>query len=60
VGHTVTLPKVLSKEPYLSLGYQHEHYWNAGYYAHDDGIEGQCKDTGPAWVELSIQHPKPK
>jgi hypothetical protein len=46
-----------SQSTSLWTGYEHDHYWNAGYYGHDNGTGDQCKNVGPAWVELKIKHP---
>jgi hypothetical protein len=55
VGRAVTIPDGASNAM-LILGYEHDHYWNAGYYGHDDGTADQCKNIGPAWVELQVEH----
>jgi hypothetical protein len=39
----------------LQLGYSDPgNYQDNGYYTHDDGVNNQCKDIGPAWVEVTI------
>ena len=55
VGCTVTIPDGAANTAVI-LGYEHDHYWNAGYYGHDDGTMDQCKNLGPAWVELNVEH----
>jgi hypothetical protein len=42
---------------HLWLGYEDDHYSDNGYERHDDGIGNQCKDIGPAWVNVRIEHP---
>jgi len=41
---------------YLSIGYVDDVYSDNGYWGHDDGTEDQCKNIGPAYVDISIQH----
>ena len=38
----------------LHLGYVDSHYADNGYYAHDDGVEGQCKDLPDAFFRVVI------
>jgi hypothetical protein len=41
----------------LSLGYEDDVYDDNTYTKRDNGTEDQCKDTGPAWVNITIVHP---
>jgi hypothetical protein len=41
----------------LALGYEDDDYGDNGYYDHDNGNDDQCKDIGPAWVIMTIEHP---
>ena len=41
----------------LVLGYEDDGYSDNGYYAHDDGTGGQCKNVGNAWVNLTFSAP---
>jgi hypothetical protein len=48
------------KDLFLSLGYVDDAYGDNGYYAHDDGDDGQCAagiGTGPAWIAFLVVHP---
>ncbi len=44
---------------YLALSYTDDNYSDNGYWGHDDGTEDQCKNVGPAYVDISIQHNAP-
>ena len=48
-----TDPK-LAQQYFLQLGYLDDGLGDNGYYAHDDGNDDQCKNQGPAWVEIKI------
>jgi hypothetical protein len=39
---------------FLELGYQDDGLGDNGYYSHDDGTQDQCKNVGPAWVEITV------
>ena len=41
---------------YLRLGYEDDGYSDNGYYSHDDGTEGQCKNSVNAFVIVSVGH----
>jgi hypothetical protein len=41
---------------YLRLGYEDDGYGDNGYSSHDDGTEGQCKNSVNAFVIISIGH----
>lgn len=41
---------------YLSLGYPDDTYRDNGFWGHDDGTEDQCKNVGPAYIDIGIQH----
>jgi hypothetical protein len=56
INHPLVIASTISGKPYLVLGYEHEQYWNAGYYAPDAGPEDQCKGEQPAWLEVKIEH----
>jgi hypothetical protein len=57
-GQTLAIPLptnlALKKDLFLSLGYEDNSYANNGYWGHDDGDDNQCKDIGPAWVEVTV------
>lgn len=38
----------------LKLGYLDDELDDNGYYAHDDGTDNQCKNEGPAWVQITV------
>jgi hypothetical protein len=38
----------------LVVGYEDDNFHDNGYDRHDDGTEGQCKNEGPAFLELRI------
>lgn len=72
LGQDYTVAEIpLAPTPYfLTLGYVDDGYPNAngygdnGYYAHDDGDNGQCSSneptslsSGPAWVQFEVDHP---
>ncbi len=38
----------------LRLGYQDDQLDDNSYFAHDDGTDDQCKNVGPAFVELTV------
>ena len=46
----------LAPESALIIGYADEEdaYSDNGYWGHDDGTEDQCKNTGNAWIEVTI------
>jgi hypothetical protein len=62
---------IVSGTNFLTLGYVDDGYPNStngygdnGYYAHDNGNNGQCTSSapnsyvdGPAWVSLEVDHP---
>jgi hypothetical protein len=50
VGRTV----VVGAAGGLTLGYQDDDYSDNGYWGHDDGTGGQCKNSVNAWVTLTI------
>jgi hypothetical protein len=57
VGRVYVVPalKAGSREPmYLRLGYEDDDYSDNGYRDPDNGTGDQCKDQGPAYVEISI------
>jgi len=39
---------------FLSLGYEDNNYSDNGYWKHDNGQRDQCKNVGPAWVEVTV------
>jgi hypothetical protein len=39
----------------ITLGYEDDGYSDNGYYAHDDGTNGQCRGVGNAYVHVSIE-----
>lgn len=41
---------------YLRLGYEDDGYSDNGYYSHDDGTEGQCKNSVNAFLIVSVGH----
>jgi hypothetical protein len=41
---------------FLSLGYLDDHHSDDGYYKHDNGNDDQCKDVGPAALEIAVFH----
>jgi hypothetical protein len=41
----------------ITLGYEDDGYSDNGYYAHDNGTNGQCLNQGNAFVSISIQRP---
>jgi hypothetical protein len=43
-------------DSYLILGYEDDDYSDNGYWGHDDGTGGQCKDVGGATVTITIRH----
>lgn len=54
-----TIPKIdviPESNRYLALGYVDDGYSDNGYWSHDDGTEDQCKNVGPAYVKIDIQH----
>jgi hypothetical protein len=48
------LPPTVLPELHLIIGYQDDNYSDNGYYAHDDGNNDQCKNVGPAWIQVAI------
>jgi hypothetical protein len=46
------------KQFVLTLLYYDNEFNDNGYYSHDDGTNGQCANDGPAWVEITVMHPK--
>jgi hypothetical protein len=60
VGHSQYIPLPQGADPnsqpkfVLQLGYQDNQLDDNGYYNHDDGNYDQCKNTGPAWVEVTV------
>ena len=38
----------------LTLGYEDNDYSDNGYWGHDNGERDQCKNVGPAWVEVTV------
>jgi len=53
------LPEKPGGDLTLHLGYEDDDYSDNGYWGHDDGTEDQCKDVGPAWVEIIIVRKSP-
>ena len=39
---------------FLKLGYIDDERDDNGYYSHDDGTGDQCKNEGPAWLEITV------
>ncbi|HLJ26802.1 MAG TPA: hypothetical protein VKY85_08840 [Candidatus Angelobacter sp.] len=39
---------------FLKLGYIDNEMDDNGYYSHDDGTGDQCKNEGPAWLEITV------
>ena len=58
IGKTFTAPTsddtALNKGTFLSLGYRSADNSGSGYYKHDDGPNNQCRNVGPAWVEVTV------
>ncbi len=46
----------ITRSTTLTLGYKDDNYGDNGYSGHDDGDENQCKDVGPAWVTVRVEH----
>jgi outer membrane receptor protein involved in Fe transport len=57
VDRNWTIPSTLAPGTrFLVLGYEDDGYGDNGYYAPDDGNPVQCRNVGPAWVEITMQH----
>src|SRR6266481_3729242 len=55
IGRTIIIPAgVGAPGNILKLGYEDDGYDDNGYWGHDDGTENQCRNVGPAWVQLTI------
>lgn len=55
INQTLTIPAGVSAPfNFLKLGYEDDGYGDNGYWGHDDGTENQCKNVGPAWVQITI------
>jgi len=55
INQTLVIPAgVAPPGNVLKLGYEDDGFGDNGYYAHDDGTENQCRNVGPAWVQLTI------
>jgi hypothetical protein len=52
VGHTLSM----TSGGTLTLGYEDDGYSDNGYWSHDDGTGDQCKNIGPASVDIKITH----
>lgn len=39
---------------FLKLGYIDDELDDNGYYSHDNGTDDQCKNDGPAWLEITV------
>jgi hypothetical protein len=56
-------PTAIESEFHLTLRYLDDNYGDNGYYSHDDGDckscggIAQCRDKGPAWVDVTITTP---
>ncbi len=49
-------PGVDANAMFLTLGYEDDGYNDNGYWSHDDGTGGQCKNSVDAFIVLSIGH----
>ena len=56
LNHIITVPGDVPTPTYLELHYMDDDYGDNGYWGHDDGTGDQCKNVGPAWVVVTIQH----
>lgn len=62
VGKTFTVPlatnPALRNDVFLQIGYQdaQQNYNESGYWGPDNGENVECKDAGPAWVEVKVNH----
>ncbi len=58
VGQRRQIPLGLTNHDALQLhvGYADDGYGDNGYYSHDDGNNDQCKNVGPAFIQLTITH----
>src|SRR5262249_42114130 len=55
VGHGWQyIPLHAPPKNFLTLGYQDNQLDDNGYYNHDNGDDGQCENTGPAWIEVTV------
>ena len=52
--HHVSIPNPGEQIGALTLGYEDNDYSDNGYWGHDDGQNDQCKNVGPAWVEVTV------
>lgn len=61
IGRWLQLPPTIDPSiAFLVLGYEDDQYDDNGYWGHDDGTDGQCRqgsglDGGPAWVTIQIE-----
>ena len=53
---TIDLPGTVksASEMFLQVGYADDGYGDNGYYAHDDGTQNQCRNTGNAFLTVTI------
>ncbi len=49
------LKSTVRTELSLWLGYMDDNRSDNGYWSHDDGTGDQCKNVGPAWVEVRVE-----
>jgi hypothetical protein len=52
--YQVPIPNPGEQVGFLTLGYEDNDYSDNGYWGHDNGERDQCKNVGPAWVEVTI------
>jgi hypothetical protein len=50
-----TTATILEADRFLKLHYLDDDYSDNGYDGHDDGTDDQCKNVGPAYVQINIQ-----
>ena len=50
----VPIPNPGEQVGFLTLGYEDNNYSDNGYWNHDNGERDQCKNVGPAWVEVTV------
>jgi len=50
----VPIPNPGESIGFLTLGYEDNDYSDNGYWKHDNGERDQCKNVGPAWVEVTV------
>jgi hypothetical protein len=55
----VGTPQPVFKSGTLVLGYEDDNFGDNGYWSHDDGTGGQCKNIGPASLDITITHQGP-